>query len=156
MIKPSMIVLLAGVGFAPGLGAQQSVGAPNTGPAPSRADVTRAREATAMKCLTGQAIAAQTLNAAGEARIPQRTTRGGLGLGSMDASEGMSRPPLNPQLHEVPGFDRTQRGTRSFSGAMDARNGVAAHCTPVPAKATGDSSVAGKSPGKPDSRRITP
>ena len=156
MIKPSVIVLLAGVVCAPALGAQQSVGVPNTAPTPSRADMARAREATAMKCLTGQAIAAQALNSPGEARIPRRATRGGLGLGAMDASEGMSRPPLNPQLHEVPGFDRTQRGTRSFSGAMDARNGVAAHCTPVPAKASGDSSSAGKSPNKPDSLRITP
>ncbi|MBL0939037.1 MAG: hypothetical protein IBJ03_09085 [Gemmatimonadaceae bacterium] len=160
MIKRTMIALL--VGFAPALGAQQSVGAPNTAPAPSRADVTKAREATAMKCLTWQAIAAQTLNAPGEARLVQaapeakRPTRGGMGLGTMDASEGMSRPPLNPQLHEVPGFDRTQRGTQSLSGAMAARNGVVAHCTPVPVKTTGDSSTGGKSHVKPDSVRIKP
>jgi hypothetical protein len=127
------IVIMLGlvVGVSATAGAQQSVGMPAPVTVHPR-DVAKAREATAMKCLSMSAIATQAINSREEPRtFPSRTTRGGLGLGALDASEGMSRPPLEPQVLDDPRYDRSQRGTRSFRGAMGARFEQASSCTSV-------------------------
>ncbi len=72
----------------------------------------------------------------------RRTTRGGLGLGAMDASEGMSRPPLDPQFHFTRG-DIEQRGQWTFRGATAARQVRVSGCSDVlpkvrPAKMAAD------------------
>jgi len=127
-----MVLALAGPG-AHSVAAQQSVrGAGDPVPV-TRADRARAEAATAQKCLTASAQAAQALNSPGDAKRG-RWTPGALGLGALDASEGMSRPPLEPQLHIIEGVDLSQRGQRSFLNATRIRNQQAAQCTPVPAK----------------------
>lgn len=132
-----VVVLLAVVsGVAEG---QQSVGAPPRVIAPTARELAEAREATGMKCLSIQGFSAQTLNsgAAPTMRPARRTTRGGLGLGALDASEGMSRPPMTPQMH-ILRDDIDQRGTRSFSGAMMARWHQVDGCSPVAPKVGSD------------------
>lgn len=141
------VVVLAALGspLARSLAAQQSArGALEPVPV-TRADRARAESATAQKCLTASAQAAQALNSPGEARRG-RWSPGSFGLGSLDASEGMSRPPLEPQLHIIEGVDASQRGQRSFLNATRVRNQQATHCTPVPAKPV-------VLPAKPDSTR---
>jgi hypothetical protein len=119
------------VGGASPVGAQQSVRAPNDSVRPSKAQLDSAREATAMKCLTGEALATRLL-AGGEAasKTPMRSSRGGLGLGSLDASEGLSRGALQAQ------FDPAEQRRSMGSGvreAMMARNEVNMPRNPCPA-----------------------
>ena len=123
-----LVLLAVASGVAEG---QQSVGGPRV-VAPTAREINAAREATALTCLSIESFAAQTLNSAGDpAMAPRRpTTRGGLGLGAMDASEGMSRPPLNPQLHFTRG-DIEQRGQWTFRGATAARQVRVAGCSDV-------------------------
>lgn len=146
--QSAFVVLLSAalsVGAARPVAAQQSVrGATGSDPV-TRADRARAESATAQKCLTASAQATQALNSPGEARRG-RWSPGSLGLGGLDASEGMSRPPLEPQLHIIEGVDASQRGQRSFLNATRVRNQQATHCTPVPAKPVA-------LPTKPDSTK---
>lgn len=131
-----MVILAAAVsaGAVRPAAAQQSVRGAATATEPvTRADRARAESATAQKCLTASAQAAQALNSAGDAKRG-RWSPGSLGLGGLDASEGMSRPPLEPQLQIIEGVDASQRGQRSLLNATRVRNQQAAHCTPVPAK----------------------
>jgi len=127
-----MVIALAGPGVRSVEAQQSARGA--LGPAPtSGADRARAEAATAQKCLTASAQAAQALNSPGDAKRG-RWTPGTLGLGALDASEGLSRPPLEPQLHIIDGVDASQRGQRSFQNATRVRNQRATPCTSVPAK----------------------
>jgi hypothetical protein len=135
-----LVLLAVASGVAEG---QQSVGGPRV-IAPTAREINEAREATALKCLSIESFAAQTLNSAGEPAIAprRRTTRGGLGLGAMDASEGMSRPPLDPQFHFTRG-DIEQRGQWTFRGATAARQVRVSGCSDVlpkvrPAKMAAD------------------
>ena len=143
-----LVVILAAavsVGAARPVAAQQSARGTFDPVPTSRADRARAESATAQTCLTASAQAAQALNSAGESRRG-RWSPGSLGHGGLDASEGMSRPPLEPQLHIIEGVDASQRGQRSFLNATRVRNQQATHCTPVPAKPVA-------LPTKPDSTK---
>ncbi len=138
-----ILSVVVSAGAARPVAAQQSArGALDPVPI-TRADRARAESATAQKCLTASAQATQALNSAGDVKRG-RWSPGSLGLGGLDASEGMSRPPLEPQLHIIEGVDASQRGQLSFLNATRVRNQQVRHCTPVPAKPIA-------LPAKPDS-----
>lgn len=106
-------------------GAQQSVRAPNDTAVPklTKAQLQEQREAYAMKCLTGQALATRIASSGEIAPAPSKVpvVRGNaLGLSELDASQGLVRPQHAPQFDPKVLRDNMQRsGTRA---AMAARN----------------------------------
>lgn len=116
---------LATMAFASIAGAQQSVRAPNDSVVPqlTRAQLQEAREAYAMKCLTGQALATRIASSGEMAPEPSKVKNAGgkaLGLGGLDASQGLVQPQHAPHFDPQALAD-SRRGS-NVSRAMMARN----------------------------------
>lgn len=135
-MHPVTRLLIAGLAMtlcASVAGAQQSVRVPNDSVAPrlTKQQLKEQQEAHAMKCLTAKALA--TREASGGEMVPSRApqttgARGALGLGNLDASQGLERPQHEPM------FAGGGLGS-NVRAAMAARNASATQATGLPCPA---------------------